>query len=343
MPNIAASSHATTFAPASVPSRHTGEDSSPVMVIGHGSSGTSLMVGLLRKYFDIAIGTESQFIMRYYRRLDRYGDLSSTRNLRRLVRHILNERWFERCKRFGFETNVEDICQRIQQKSYAGVLNAVFSEFAEQVGCRRWGDKTPEYIHDLDVLHELFSEAKYIYVVRDGRDVALSLMNRHFGANNVFLAAHHWRSAVEKGDAFADRLDRSKLMAIKYEDLLSEPAGTLENVARFLGVNDRSGEVISRIRDCVSSDVQSTNFDKWKMQMSEEQVRQFEEIACERLIHHGYETNVRTQRPEPHLLETAWWRVDDRVRRLVSKKYWFDNAYKAKLRLQTLVNQFDWT
>ena len=95
-----------------------------------------------------------------------------------------------------------EVC-RSGNRSYRGVLDAVFGQLADNNNTDRWGDKSPEYVQDLDVVGELFPDAKYIHLIRDGRDVALSVMSRYWGPKNIYTAATEWKQAIEAVDAFA--------------------------------------------------------------------------------------------------------------------------------------------
>ncbi len=136
-------------------------ESSPVLVLGHGRSGTSIFSRILRDYLGVAFGTEAQFVARYYQRLRMYGDLRDPENLARLVRHITTERWFKRSRKFNdFQTTPEAILRDVREPTYRGVLDAVFLQLAKHLGMSRWGDKTPDYWRHLDVIGSLFPDAQ---------------------------------------------------------------------------------------------------------------------------------------------------------------------------------------
>ena len=129
----------------------------PVLLVGHGSSGTSILSRLLRDYFKISFGTESQFIVRFHKRLSMYGDLTDDANYERLVDHLLTERWFERChNKWGFNADRQSLLD-LQDRSFTSLVNAVFLQLAAQNEMPpRWGDKTPYYLFHLDLLDEMF-------------------------------------------------------------------------------------------------------------------------------------------------------------------------------------------
>lgn len=304
----------------------------PVHVIGHPRSGTSLFVRLLRKYLQIAFGTESQFILRYHRRLGRYGDLQIDRNLRRLVEHLCEERWFVRCRqRFGFETTADAILADVRERSLRGVLTALFLQLQKHFGMQRWGDKTPEYVCELPVLHGLFPDAKYIHVVRDGRDVALSGFEQHFGEQNVYMAAREWASAVEKAAEFGRGLPAGQFLEVRYEDFLSQPVAEFARLIEFLDIDDAGGALLAHIETHVAPDLMHNNFNKWKQKLSPRQIKRFDRQAAGCLRAYGYECTAGVA-PPPGLLHSVYWRCDNQLRKLLRADYWRDNFYKVGVR-----------
>lgn len=325
------SQDATTLSPTTVP---------PTFVLGHHSSGTSILVRLLREFFGISFGTESQFINHYYKRLDDYGDLQQDENLTRLVTHIRQERWFQRNhKKFGYDPSVEDILNRITERSYRGVLAAVFQTLADHNGFTRWGDKSPSDSFNLGVFRELFPEARYVHIIRDGRDVALSLFGRPFGRKNTYLAASDWKTLVSCVDEFRQSIPAENSLEITYEQMLSEPVETFQLLRQFLDVEDPDGRIEQRLETELPEILKRTNFNKWKKSFSAAQVRCYERIAGDLLAKHGYEV---THASEPHALNsvsTAMWTVHNRLMMYTFKDYWKDNWYKAKLRSRNLLRR----
>jgi len=304
----------------------------PVMIIGHGSSGTSILTRLMRDYLNVAFGTESQFIIHYYNRLPMYGDLNDDGNLRALVEHILRERWFERCGKWGFATDVDAVFADVKSRTYRGVLDATFGQLAKHFGHTRWGDKTPEYTHHLATIGELFPDAQYIHMVRDGRDVALSVSNRYWGHKNVYCAAHEWKHEVSQVDAFTDTLRGDQVIEISYEGLLANPVDTFAKIVGFLEIDDSKGTLRHRIENELPGDLNRGNFDKWKTQWSQQQQLSFERIACDVLARHGYDTILEEPDANDNPLKKLYWHADNRVRKWMYADYWKDNLYKAKLR-----------
>lgn len=309
---------------------------SPVMIVGHGSSGTSITGKMIREYLRVSFGTESQFIPRYYYRLERYGDLALDKNLRRLVSDILSERWFVRCRKFGFETSVDAVLADVPRRTYRGVLESIFRQLALHNRMGRWGDKTPEYIHHLPVLKALFPDARYLHLVRDGRDVALSVFDRFWGAKNIVTAALEWRDAVERAREFASTLEPGQVLELRYEDLLMQPRQTFARIIEFLRIEDADGRLLDDIDRRAARELKSNNFNKWKTRLSERQQLEFDRICGDLLAEYGYETRT-TEICLPTGLQRAFWSADSRVRQWGRIDYWKDDLYKANLRMKEML------
>jgi hypothetical protein len=61
--------------------------------------------------------------------------------------------------------------------SYPSFVSAVFDLYRQRKGKSLVGDKTPSYVLNLPTLHGLWPKAKFVHIIRDGRDVCLSVLN----------------------------------------------------------------------------------------------------------------------------------------------------------------------
>ena len=140
---------------------------------------------------------------------------------------------------------------------------------------RPWGWKLSETAYAGPVIGYLFPRAKFIHLIRDGRDVAFC---DHIGPDNAFwrkiyfnterltwkslwlnrrlypLRSHvynavHWANSVRVGREFAARLG-DRCLEVRYEDLCQRFAPTLDRILRFIGTGDRR-EIVRRIQPIV--------------------------------------------------------------------------------------------
>jgi protein-tyrosine sulfotransferase len=127
----------------------------------------------------------------------------------------------------------------------ARFIASFYESYARAQGKPRWADKTPHYVDLLDDLWMLFGPgARFITIVRDGRDVAYSLSERFYpaiqssvraaGGDVPVGAARFWAAQTEKIVAF-ESAHSEACHRIRYEDLTTDPAATLEPVFSLLG------------------------------------------------------------------------------------------------------------
>jgi Sulfotransferase family len=293
----------------------------------------------MREFLGIGFGTESQFVIDYYKRLPQYGSLEVDENLNRLIDAILKERWFKRSHKFNaFQATREEIMASVQERSYAGLLDGLFSLFANKIGVQRWGDKTPGYIHQMDVIYKLFPQAQYVYLVRDGRDVALSLRHINFGPKNMYCAAHDWAETVRAGDRFAETLPPSQLLSLRYEDLLADPVATFKQIGSYLQLKN-TAELYQLLELELPQKIKHGNSDKWRSAFRRSQLEAYDRIAFHELNKHRYETLVSAAGPPAGPLAHTYWNVLSELGKWKFKDYWKDNFYKLKLRAGRLLSR----
>lgn len=221
----------------------------PFFIIGVGRSGTSLLSFMMDAHSEIAIPFESHFIPKYFKAVGEY-DLLKKSDRERLVQDILRERFL---KRWEVKLTKDDI-DLDRCKDLSGTIDAIFSAYAKKRGKKFWGDKTPTYTENMHIINRLFPDCRFVHIIRDGRDVALSLMNRGWGQSDFVTAIRFWREIVEWSRKMGAMLPQERYMEIRYEDLLENPEFVLKQVTRFLGFEYESTmvhEYTARARDKV--------------------------------------------------------------------------------------------
>jgi hypothetical protein len=114
-------------------------------------------------------------------------------------------------------------------------LRAFYSLYAEGRGKMRWGDKTPFYVHHMRDIQKALPEARFIHLIRDGRDVALSFSELWFGPDSASSAAERWVSCIVSARRQAPEL--TGYLEVRYEDLILHTEDTLGRVCDFIGLD----------------------------------------------------------------------------------------------------------
>ena len=123
--------------------------------------------------------------------------------------------------------------------SLSAVLRLFYESYAASQGKTRWGDKTPFYVLSMPLIARLLEEAHFIHIIRDGRDVALSVMPLWWGPNSVSDAAVWWAQRVRAGRRTGAQL---AYLEVFDQQLVKQPATEL------LVVSVRSSDSISTRR-----------------------------------------------------------------------------------------------
>jgi hypothetical protein len=249
-----------------------------------------------------------------------------------LLQDVSRERFFARTRQnFGFVFDPERALRAAGPRTYAGALRAIFEQFAASQGHVRWGDKTPDYCHHLPVIHALFPDAQFLHVVRDGRDVAHSLFATGFGPKNSYEAAIAWRQTLGEIRRFRDTLPAGAFAEIRYEALVRDPVGTLDGVARFLGIANHDS-LMESLAPRLHLQVRSTSLLQWKQRLSWREIECFEAFAGDELTALGYPLQFRPRTARLGTMEAGFWKARAVCRRVTNRRYWADNWYKLGLR-----------
>lgn len=208
----------------------------PIFVIGPERSGTTLLMTILGCHPRIAVPEVAWYYPRFYPYLPTYGDLDIPASLRTLVEEMI----------FGLKTPfwgvpvnpktiVDEVLAYIQQASFAGVYNGILSWYAAHQNKPRWGEKTPGNLFFVDAILADFPNAKFLYLVRDGRDASAEYLESAFGATNIYSAAILWKLCQDAVKPWREKLKGTQWLDIHYETLVREPIAILQEVCRFLG------------------------------------------------------------------------------------------------------------
>jgi hypothetical protein len=85
-----------------------------------------------------------------------------------------------------------------------------------------FADSTPVNIMQANYLNRLFPDALFINMVRDGRDVALSVSNEKWGPNDPYEALKWWSNRVLKATLALDQVPQNRALTVRLENLVSK-------------------------------------------------------------------------------------------------------------------------
>jgi hypothetical protein len=202
----------------------------PFFIVGIGRSGTTLLRLMLHNHPRLAIPYESHFITDYQGRESEYGDLNQDENLHQLIHDILNE---ELLLKWDHSFSQDEVYQRVKSRTLTGVFDAVYQSYANAKGKTRWGDKS-DYLDRMHLINQVFPDARFIHIIRDGRDVANSVLKMSWGPKDIVQAAEWWHEHIRLGRCMGSILGAERYMEVRFEDLVSQPVEQLKRICAFL-------------------------------------------------------------------------------------------------------------
>ena len=288
-----------------------------MIVLGVRRSGTTLLRVMLDRNPELAVPDESYFVPQLARRhrtpVDPAAFLDDLRRLPTLVDWGLSPASVQARLRPGMTTD--------------DAIAAVFAAYAAERGKARWGDKTPLYMQHLDLLERLFPDARFVHLIRDGRDAALSflsvpagLMTEGWGhPQDAAGFACQWATEVASARELGARVGGQRYRELRYEALVADPEGELRAVCSFAGLEydpamlDYVGQTDSarKAHQQRLNEPPRQNVREWRTEMSESDRHAFEEVAGALLAELGYEVEIRgTARGKlaAYRLRTGAWR-----------------------------------
>jgi len=273
----------------------------PIFVIGAQRSGTTLLRYILSSHPRIYIPPESNFIPRYFGSEPR-GTFSRNQSIE-IMKGIQNYRTFFKDWKHERPDPVT-LVDSLQYLTPANLLNTLYIQYASYYDAQRWGDKSPIYSDYVELINEIFPQAQFIHIIRDGRDVVLSMLKSYqtirFFYFDIYYAARIWKERVNKARIAGNRIGPEKYYEVRYEDLTSSPANEIRNICQYLGEDffENMTAPYSTAADFHHSigihsgtrkPLNTGSVGKWKTSMSLKDQRVFNSIAGVLLADLGYE------------------------------------------------------
>jgi hypothetical protein len=302
----------------------------PFFIVGNDRSGTT-MLRLVLDRGGVAIPPESMFLVDFAR-VRRSGNLADPDAAAAFMRRVWDH---PRVRLWGIGGDPPAVPPGLtHEEAYRFAVEAPFRAYARANGKERWADKTPLYLAHLDELDAVWPEARFVVLVRDGRDVALSLLGVPFGPNNIWAAARFWAHGIDLGTEAEHRFP-GRVLSVRYEDVVADPQTGMKRVCSFVELDfDTEMLAIERTDSSkvlenqagwftnVWAGINQSAVGKWRERMSPRQRRVFDQVAGAQLERLGYERPdaARGEGPRyrPGRVETLAYRSHDAAMRGVN-------------------------
>lgn len=270
----------------------------PVFVMGCHRSGTNLLYDTLLSAGGFAIFRG--YLPVYKILIPRFGSLRRRKNREKLLQFWLRSESF---RRSGLSRDY--VAERILNHCESGgdFIRITMDEIARQQNARRWAVYDPDAVLYVKKIKAEIPNALFIHIIRDGRDVALSLQKMQgfqpfpWNRKQLGLAATsvYWSWMVKSGREEGVRIPLDYL-EVHYEELASNPTTTIRKLSEFID-HDLSYD---HIRQTALGRVSASNssfagepasletIGRWRQKLSAEQIASIESVVGDTLQEVGY-------------------------------------------------------
>lgn len=208
-------------------------------IIGTGRCGTTLMAQVMNAHSRVCVPHELQIVFEYSNNGARLAEIfSSRKNLRfraedyiKLVEKRCPHNFHEYYDYRAFFNKLHYPILSLRR-----LLTRLYTDIAHSRGKSIFAEQTPWYGQNIKLLNRLFPQAKFIHMVRDGRDVAISFARTPWWHKDVNLNLERWEREINKIDEDGTLILKDRMLTIRYEDFILSPEEVTKKVCGFLGV-----------------------------------------------------------------------------------------------------------
>ena len=281
-------------------------------VVGLTRSGTTLLRLMLDAHPLLTIPPETHFLP------DLIKAARAERGTEGMLEAITSNRtWGD----FGIgEEEMRERLAAVESGDGAGAVRAFFAAYADKQGKPRWGDKTPAYMLAVQRIGRTLPESRFVHLIRDGRDVALSQSARALNEQPAPAEqAARWVKRIGKSREQASSLKGARYVEARYEDLVRDPETTLRRICEFidlpwddavLGYHEHAAERLAEMAGTLRAEgshaeqqagyrienhapttkpPDPAKLDKWRREMSAADRAAYDAVAGDLLRELGYE------------------------------------------------------
>ena len=309
---------------------------SPVFVVGCHRSGTNLLYDMLLSSGGFAV--YRGYLPVYKTLIPRFGNLDNLQSRKSAVQAWLKSKGF---RRSGLDAGLLSAKLLAECRTGGDFMSIVMDEIARSQNAQRWALYDPDNILRIDKIKADLPQALVVHMLRDGRDIALSLskmggfqpLSWDRGSRSLQATALYWEWMVRHGKCFGSRIP-ADYIEIHYEELVGEPERVLKTLGQFIDhdldytrIRQASLGRLSESNSSFRVEKNPSNpVNRWKEKLSQDEVKRLETLVGTCLEECGYSLTV----PEANRrirLQERWMRAV--YPRYFNAKFWLKTETPA--------------
>ena len=297
----------------------------PVFIVGCPRSGSTMLGAMLGGHPEAICPPEAQFIIDHMPA----SDLSAAVDVDAVLDQIKRHRRF---RQWPFSLEGRPSPAEMATMTYRNVIEWVVAQYArahERPAPTLWIDQSIFVLHVWKLL-QLFPDARFIHLVRDGRAVAASIIPLDWGPKGLLSAARHWIQHLALGFAAEATLGADRIIRVHYEKILAEPEATMKRISSFLGVEFCPAMLVpaglalpahTRYQHTlIGAPLDAKRIDAWRHSLTKREIEIYEAVTGDLLSLLGYEVSSGRAQPLSRV---------EKIKLTVTE--WFVRLYRIRL------------
>lgn len=204
----------------------------PIFLVGCPRSGTTLLASRINLHSQISVTPESHFF-----------EILNRKAFFKILKYPITEKKLraffslKRIKDFGIEyDDFVDKFKKTEQTCF-DVFDILMQLYLSKSKKNYWCEKTPQNLRYLKNIYDFYPTAKIICIIRDGRDVALSLSRAPWRERNLGIPCLEWNDYARDFFDAQTHYSEKNFFSLKFEDLIQTPEKELRKLCRFLEID----------------------------------------------------------------------------------------------------------
>ena len=206
-----------------------------IQIIGTQRSGSNLLRVILDQSADIASPHPPHILVTFGPLMSKYEPLTKE-SYQMLVNDVVDFVDANPVPWEGIVLDKEAIFNASERYTLFDLNRHIYEQAATAKNSRYWCCKSMANVHYAEELETYGIIDKYIFLYRDGRDVAVSFKKAVVGDKHTYFLARQWKEDQEACLSLAALLEADRFFALNYETLISEPERTVKELCAFLDI-----------------------------------------------------------------------------------------------------------
>jgi len=197
-----------------------------IQIIGTQRSGSNLLRLILNQFEQVSAPHPPHILKTFAPLITYYGNLGKKQNFIQLaadVADLVNSNPVS----WGIKMHAEDICKECKANNIYEIVSAVYRIKARLDNADIWCCKSMHNAYYCNDMERHGIKPFYIYLYRDGRDVAASFRKAIVGPKHIYYIAQKWKHDQIKARQVLDMVGENRFFSVQYEQLLKEPEQVL--------------------------------------------------------------------------------------------------------------------